>query len=311
TRYPDGDLGLSIYKNYPWQGYSVPEAEVNGVWRFYSSRDPDWDNLIRSTESGESTIHSPVHPLQLNAFPMEIGSTTLEEKGTGEYTADELITTRHVQVLDSYGLVKQSPSLPGNVTLDIEREGYNATFGVVTRTGLDKSVPSDSITVTARGLVRGEDIRTSLDNNQFFRAGHINRTNLTLKILNSTRNGTGIQARVRVNLTDSKTGEGITTEGYAGYVILNGEKVNTTGGTVTKTIYNESGAVTAQYVPTPWWDRLPGHVGDSATKTLAPPKVKLWDRLWSIFVPVSLFLLTVYLVGKATGWRVWPPWRGL
>lgn len=307
ARYPDGDMGLVIYKNYPWQGYSVPSGEVNGVWRFFSMRDPDWDRLVRSTESGKSVIHSPLHPLQMNAFPMNIGATSLEEKETGEYGNQQLITTRHVQILDSYGTVKQSPSLPENVNLDVEPDGYNATYGVVTRTGLNKSLSSDSITVTSHGLVRGENDKVTLDNNGSFAPGHINKSNLTLKVLNSTENKT----KVRVILSDSKTGKGISTDGYAGYVVINGEKVNTSGGTVTEVIYNESGAISAKYVPGSWWQRQPGYTGDSASKTLAPPTVKFWNRLWSILVPVSLFLVTVYLVGKTTGWRIWPPWRGL
>ena len=60
TRYPNGDLGLVVYKNKPWLGYSVPGSEVNGVWRFYSARDSRWDRLVERTATDAIEIESSV-----------------------------------------------------------------------------------------------------------------------------------------------------------------------------------------------------------------------------------------------------------
>lgn len=286
ARYPNGDLGLVVYKSEPWLGHSVPDGDVRGVWRFYSARDSDWDTLVRSTEDGSTRTHSPLHPLQVNAFPME----------TGPSAGD-----RHVEILGAYGERTQPPSLPENVNLDVATEPYTASYGIATRTATDEEFSG----LQAWGLVRG--VTVDADESDFARI-EIRGSNLTLSTVNSSENAT----TVRVRFEDASTGEPINTAGREGYVVLGGQRLNTTGnGTATVTITRSNAVVTARYEPGRWWRNTPGHVGDNAKIHVGGTALELVVALSRFFVPVGLFLLAVYVVDRVTQSGIWPPWRGL
>ena len=286
ARYPNGDLGLVVYKNEPWLDHSVPNGDVRGVWRFYSARDPDWDTLVRSTEDGSTQTHSPLHPLQVNAFPMETGPSARD---------------RHVDILGAYGETTEPPSLPENVNLDVATEQYTASYGIATRTATDE----DFSGLHARGLVRG--VTVDADESDFARI-EIRRSNLTLATVNSSENAT----TVRMRLEDAATGEPINTAGRDGYVVLDGQRLNTTGnGTAMVTITQSNTVVSARYEPGRWWRNTPGYVGDSAKIHVGGTALEVIVTLSRFFVPVGLFLLTVYVVDRVTQSGIWPPWRGL
>ncbi len=286
ARYPNGDLGLVVYKSEPWLGHSVPDGDVRGVWRFYSARDSDWDTLIRSTEDGATQTHSPLHPLQVNAFPMETGPSARD---------------RHVELLDAYGETTQPPSLPEHINLDVATDPYTASYGIATRTATDEAFSG----LQAWGLVRG--VTVEADVSDFAQIG-IRRSNLTLSTVNSTENAT----TVRVHLEDAATGDPINTGGRDGYVVLDGQRLNTTGnGTAMVTITRSNAVVSARYEPGRWWRNTPGYVGDSAKIHVGGTAFELIVTLSRVFVPVGLFLLTVYVVDRVTQSGIWPPWRGL
>jgi len=286
ARYPNGDLGLVVYKSEPWLGHSVPNGDVRGIWRFYSARDSDWDTLVRSTEDGSTTTHSPLHPLQVNAFPMETGPSA---------------SSPRVEILDVFGETTRPPSLPPNVNLDIATDPYTASYGIATRTATDEEFSG----LRAWGLVRGVTVET--EKSDFARI-EIHRSNLTLSTVNSTGNAT----TVRVRLEDASTGEPINTAEREGYVVLDGQRLNTTGnGTATVTITRSNAVVSARYEPGRWWRATPGYVGDTATVHVGGPSLQLVATLFRFVVPVGLFLLAVYFVDRVTRWQIWPPWRGL
>ncbi|WP_244621434.1 hypothetical protein [Haloarcula marismortui] len=117
---------------------------------------------------------------------------------------------------------------------------------------------------------------------------------------------------VRVTLQNANTGAPINTDERDGYVVVNGQRVNTTGnGTVTTTIERSPGGVSARYEPGHWWLNPPGYTGDSDTVLLQGSVLQLVSTLFRIGVPVSLFLLAVFFIDRITGWRIWPPWRSL
>jgi len=287
AEYPNGDLGLVVYKNQPWLGYQLPNGDVRGVWRFYSARDTDWDTLVYSSDDGQRTTHSPLHPLQMNAYPIETGPTPSPR--------------RNVTILDVYGTSTSPPTLPSNVHLDILTDPYTASYGIATRTATDEQLE----TVRAWGLVRG--VEAERPANEFARI-QISESNLTLKVVNQTE----ATVTVRVSLQNASTGAPINTDDRDGYVVVNGQQLNTTGnGTVTTTIERPLGGVTARYEPGYWWLNLPGYTGDSDTVLLQGTVLQILSTLFRISVPVSLFLFAVFLVDRITGWRIWPPWRSL
>ncbi|WP_123539411.1 hypothetical protein [Halosimplex salinum] len=288
ARYPDGDLGLVIIKSDPWLGYSLPEGDVRGVWRFYSARDPNWDTLVTERESRSSTSHSPVHPLGVVAYPIKTGPTVSP--------AD----TVELQMVS--GGQRQPPTLPGAVDLDVLEEPYTESFSIATRLNTPDQTLSD---VTAHGLVRG--VQTNADP-RLFEEVAIHRSTLSLAVLNTT----ATTATVRVSLRDAKTGDPIRTATREGSVVLAGEEVQTgRDGTLTTTIQRPSGAISARYEPGEWWLSTTAYVGASDAASVDGTALSVVRSLYRAGVPVGLFLLAVFLIDRITGMAVWPPWRGL
>jgi len=288
TRYPDGDLGLVVYKNHPWRGYSLSDGDVRGVWRFYSARNPAWDTLVTSTENGKTVAPSSLQPLQVHAYPSKTGPTA--------------VPRRSVRLLDTYGTKERPPSLPTPVRLQVVEQPYMTSYGIATRARTPTRTLSD---VTATGLVRGVDAEVT---DSSFADIPINESNLTISVVNRTEE----QVTVSVTLSDRATGDPINTTGRTGYVVLDGERVNTSAnGTVVKTLARSSGGVSARYESGDWWRHATGYVGNSDSLYVQGSGLDIVSILYRIAVFVSIYLFGVFIVGRYTGWRLWPPWRGL
>ncbi len=286
TTYPNGDRGLVVYKNLPWAGYETPEGDVRGVWAFYSARDPAWDTLVVSTSDGETVQHSPLHPLQVSAYPIETGPTA-----HGDF-----------RILDVYGDPTMPPTLPPNVTLDVLTDEYTASFGIAVRERRASTAWTD---VTVRGLVRGSSINATPDS---LAAMSLRRSNLSLAILDQDEETVTVQ----VTLRDAETNASIATHDREGYVVLNDKRVQTNEtGQVTQTLSRSTDAITARYEPGYWWRNLPGYVADSDTVYVRGRYIDLLGALYGIGVPVGLLLIAAFLIDRLTGWPLWPPWRNL
>ena len=288
TRYPNGDLGLVVYKNHPWRGYSMPDGDVNGVWRFYTARDLDWDTLSRHTASGVTSVHSPAHPMQVVAYPIKTGPTASPRE--------------RVTILEAFGEQTEPDSLPPNVHLDALTEPYIASYGIASRV---KTTNHDLRGVTASGLVRGVEV---VPEERHFIDVPFNQSSLRLQIQNETAQ----EVTVRVTLTDNATESPIGTDSREGYVVVGGQRVNTTrDGTAVVTIPKPLGSVSATYEPGWWWRTYPAYSGDSAVVTLSGGTTGYLNVLYRISIPISLFLIAVFFIDRITQWRLWPPWRNL
>lgn len=288
ARYPNGDRGVVVYKNLPWQGYSLAEGEVRGVWRFYSARNPEWDMLVTSTESGDSVSASPLRPLQVNAYPSETGATVAPK--------------RTVTLLDTYGSTTKPPSLPTNVHLQGVEQPYTASYGLATRS---QTATRNLSNVTAYGLVRGVTVETA---DSSFAEIPINESELTLNLVNESEQS----ATVEVQLSDQHTDDPINTAGRDGYVVLDGMRVNTSeNGTVVQTLSRPVGGVSARYEPGHWWNQPSGYVGDSDSVYVRGTGIDTLSVLYQIGILVSVYLFGVFVISRFTGWHFWPPWRGL
>jgi len=282
--YPDGSTGLELSANQPWLGYSLPNGNVFGVWRFYSARDPSWDTLVYESANDSTRRHSPLHPLQVNAFPLEMGASASQP-------------TARVIAID--GERRDAPALPEHVNLDVANGSYTGSETLIARTSNDVS------TIEARGLVRG--VSQTIESSDLEPVA-IHESNLTLSIVNESET----TARVEVSLTDDSTGDPIATADREGFVVIGNERVNTTAdGTVRVTLDDPGVAISARYTPGEWWNDGPGYVRDSQTITTSGPSLTVLTTLFRFAVPVGLFLLAVYLIDRITTWRIWPPWRGL
>ena len=284
AEYPDGDIAIAITSDEPWLGHSLPNGNVTGTWRFYSARDPGWDTLVYSTENGSSRGHSPLHPLQVNAFPLEMGASASQPDAT---------------VVATDGERYDPPVMPENVGLDVPDEPYTGSETLVTR------VSGDVSSIRVRGLVRGTGTSVDVED---LESVEVHRSNLTLSVVSESEDAT----TVRVTLRDEATGGPINTAGRDGYVVLEGERVNTTrNGTATVSLDRPGAIVSARYEPGNWWNDAPGYEGDRQTITVGGPSLQVIATLFRFAIPVALFLLAVYLIDRITRWRIWPPWRGL
>lgn len=286
-RYPDGDLAVVVFVNNPWLGHSLPEGEVNGVWRFYSARDERWDTLVTSTGTGESVQTSPMHPLQVSAFPIEAGPTTTDRET--------------VRITEVYGREVRAPTLPEHVHLDVVEDAYLGTYGIETRTRTHE--PLESVRVT--GLVRG----TALDvPRSDFVSVRIHRSELTLTVTNVSADTVTVEA----HLADAATGGPIDTSQREGHLVVEGVRVNTNKtGRAVVTVPRSAGGIASRYEPARWWRESPGYVGDSDVVYVRGTVLHVLSTVWRIAVPVGTFLLAVFMIDRITGWRVWPLWRGL
>ncbi|MFD1588111.1 hypothetical protein ACFR9U_14095 [Halorientalis brevis] len=288
ARYPNGDLGLVVYKNQPWLGHSLPGGWVRGVWRFYAARDARWDTLRRYTANGQSQRASPLQPLQVHAYPFEPGPTPSQR---------DTIT-----LLASYGVTTTPPTLPEHVNLDVLNESYAATYGLASRT---ETTDHNLSTVVATGLVRGVTAQAQPAD---FDDLAINRTNLTLRVVNRSEQRRTVEA----TLVDAATGAPIDTRGREGYLVIAGERVNTSAdGTVRVVVPASTDAVSARYEPGAWWRNTPGYTAASDVVAIGTGDLAWLRLLYQFLVPVGMFLLGVYFIDRITGWRIWPPWRGV
>jgi hypothetical protein len=286
ARFPNGDLGLVVYRNQPWLGYTFGNTSVQGVWRLYAARDPAWDTLNWRTANGTTTRHSPAHPLQMYAYPIATGPTAAP--------SDRI-------ALDAvYGETVQPPTLPPQVNLDALTEPYTASYGLATRI----ETTADAEALAATGLVRRVET-TGAEGT--FADLVIWESNLTLTVVETT----ATTATVRVSLEDAATRAPIETAARDGFVLLAGERVNTTAdGTVTRTIPRPTGAITARYEPGQWWLHYPAYVGAGDVVSMPGRELRVLALLYRLSIPVSLFLLAVFLIDRITRLSVWPPWRG-
>ncbi|GCF12073.1 hypothetical protein Harman_00080 [Haloarcula mannanilytica] len=287
TTYPNGDTGVVVFRSHPWYGLHLPAGGIRGSWRFYVARDQQWDTLVETDEETTTTRHSPVHPVQVHAYPIRT-----------ETTQDAY---RDITVLDSYGREFQAPDLSSSVALDSIQGTYVGSFGIAARA---PSRDRDQ-SVRATGLVRGSQTRLSSDSTATI---PVNKSEINLTIQNTTAN----TVTVEVTLKDAKTGVPIATVSRDGYIQLDGQRINTTAnGTVQTTIPRQGDAITATYKPDDWWRTVPGYVSDSETVHVGGTVLRYVHLLFTLGVQVGTLLLAGFLIDRITGWGFWPPWRNL
>jgi len=285
TRYPNGDLGLVVYKNRPWLGYTTPGGSVRGVWRFYAARDSQWDTLVTRTASGTSESHSPLHPLQVTAYPIETGPTPDPRA--------------NVTLVATYGRERTPSALPPDVQLDVLTEPYTASYGIAARV---RTPNHDARAVTAHGLVRG--VETELRSETVVDVPY-RQSNLTL----SVQNVSAETVTVRATLRDGTTGAPIATESREGYLVIEGTRVNTSAdGTVTLTVRTSGSGVAARYEPGRWWTESTAYTSDSDVIYAGGTVLHFVSVLYRTGIPIAVFLLGVFIIDRATGWDIWPPW---
>jgi hypothetical protein len=290
TAYPDGDDAAFVVRGTPWSSVRLPNATVQSNWRFFSARDTDWDEPTRVDRGPLTDEGETYHPLRVHAYP----------SAGGAYVDGE------ARLVDSIGETYDAPALPENVSVDVVGSEYTTTRAVDLRFegGGD---------IEVAGILDGEavSVRTPPVSQE------IHATNLTLSVAERRDNGVD----VRVSLRD-ENGAPIDTRSAGGRVRLEGRTNVTTerdGAATVNVTPRPSGAVFARYVPNDWHDTLDERRGQTPyegdTDTLIVrnrfelfAELGLLARLGVFLLP---FLLMTYMVDRALGLGVWPPWRRL
>lgn len=286
AKFPDGEAGLALTGSQPWAGYAVGQQEATGVWRFYTARDERWDTLNVSTRDGVTSRVSPALPLQVYAYPARKGVSA-----SGDLTVVDVVGDDHA-----------APVIPPTIDLDVVRDRYTESSTIVAESDAEW-VPDSTIVV--HGIVRGTDTSIPLSTVE---TTTVRQSTLTITV----RNATDQTVTVGVDLRDAETGAPIQTAGRAGAVVVADTRIETNhDGTATLTLPRPAGVLTARYDPEPWWESEDAFLGSSDTVYVRGTTIPVAVTLFEFGVPVGLFLLAVFLIDRITGWRVWPPWRGV
>lgn len=293
ARYPNGDRGIAVFRNEPWQGVQLTSNgshRVRGIWRFYTARDTRWDTLVRSTATNETRVTSPALPVAVHAYPSKLGPRA-RPTGNGP------------DLLRVWGVDRPSPreSIPENVTVDVVEQPYTTSYGLAVRTSAGAA---NELRVT--GIVRG--VNATLDRSETTRP--IRESRIEVRVLSQTDE----QARLFVELTAAETGEPIAlspaansryepiVEGRDGYVEIAGRRVQTNASGMATVTVTEPGVYTARYVPGSWLTHDPAYTTAADTTRWHPlGTVAGWLELLTTSVTWFLpFALAVY-AGRRLG----------
>ncbi|WP_435196385.1 hypothetical protein [Natronomonas sp. EA1] len=297
ARYPDGDRGIAVLRNVPWQGIQLTDSHrVRGVWRFYTARDTRWDTLVRSTVRGTTRTPSPALPVAVHAYPSKLGPRT-EPTGNGP------------ELLEVWGIERPSPSagLPENVTVDVVEQPYTTSYGLAIRTSVGQPE-----TTRVRGIVRG--VNATLHRESEPRV--IRESTIDVRVLSQT----DAQARLLVELSEAETGEPIVlsptndvryepiVDSRDGYIELAGKQLETNASGMATVTVSEPGVYTARYVPGSWLTHDPAYTTAADTARWHPlGTVTGWLELLTTgliwFLPFALAAYAGRQLGTVFGSR--------
>lgn len=285
--YPDGDLGLAVFQELPWQGYRLRTnggARVRGVWRFYTARDTGWDTLVRSRATDAQRIESDAVPVSVHAYPSRIGPR-IEPEGRGP------------ELLNRWGAQRDSPAgtLGRNVHVEVVDRSYEATHGLAVRYRANASTR-----ITVRGIVRGENrtFRPEADGTRRV----LRQSNLTVERISESES----QLTVRITLRDAETGEPISLSApnrprYEpllvarddAYISIGDRRVRTNLSGMATVRLDESGVYTVRYHPESWLTHDPAYTG-AATSVRWHPLATIMGWL-ALIVRVAQWFLPFVL----------------
>jgi hypothetical protein len=294
ARYPDGDTGVSIFSEEPWQGYQLGDGErVRGVWRFYTARDIDWDVLVQSRANGSEEIESPALPVYVHAYPSELGPRAAPVREGPE-------------IIRVWGFDQTSPrSTTGeNVAVEVVEQPYTSSYGIAVRTSADIG---DGPRV--QGIVDGVD--GDLVTPEHERERILRESRLSVEVIEAGADEAVLRVELRDNVTDDPIVLGRSSDPrYApiagnprsGYVTVAGERAETNDSGVALVTVEQSGVYTARYHPGSWLNHYPAYTGSTASARWHPlTTTEGWFRLALTALQWSIPFLLVIYAGRKLG----------
>ncbi|WP_232700635.1 hypothetical protein [Halobacterium wangiae] len=300
ARFPDDTQGFSLEISEPWAAIESPTGVIRSRWKFFTMRPPNWTSFTQATTSGREHIDAPVQPLNTYAYPSTRGARSTEEWSGPSLEAIS-------------GPELNSPSLPVNAAFGVPTEAYTRADHVV----LNSESPRE-FEGSIRTLIANESLPIHTED---LPVREIQETTLQIHVVEHTATETILD----VTLTETLTGEPLPSR--AGTLTIEDTPVGIPrSGDARVRIPREDGVITARFEPTEWWDTTattdrkettertedPPAFGASADRVYAEAtSLDVLGVASGVVLPVSVFLLGVFVIDRITGWRIWPPWRGL
>lgn len=261
AEYPNGDDGVAVFQSRPWQGTILTTdgtRRVRGVWRFYTARDPNWDTLVRTTRTDQTTVESAAIPVYVHTYPSRIGPRT-EPVRDGP------------TLIDTWGAPRPSPAtrLGENISIDVVTQPYTPTYGTAIRA---TDVDRDALQIT--GIVRG--VTASLDQQPRSAERQLRASDLSMEVTSQSHSQATLTLELRERHTEAPialTGDRrdpIGNDSHAGYITVVDQRVRTNASGIAQVTVAEPGIYTATYHPGPWLSHTPAYVSDSATARWHP-----------------------------------------
>lgn len=291
VNYPDGSKSIVLVgPGGAWRGAKLPGGEVRTRWRYFTTKDDRWEELVVESQNGSRTRHSPAHPVTVHAYPSENGPRALSSTDSSLPKVLRVLGTRF-----------RPPDLPDGVKVNVVEDDYTEVWAVEAK--YDPNASNQEFRYM--GLTRGSGGEVTID-----RSVDMRRTELDLEVIDET----STHVTIRVSLREKESGRPIRLEGRAGYVELMGsERVNTSSdGTARTIIRKPNDYVRAEYVPGAWWDD--GGAFMSSTATLAVGNefvgpLGIATGAFRIFGFLLPFLAVVFMLDRMLGLDLWPPWK--
>lgn len=291
VNYPDGSKSIVLIgPGGAWRGAKLPGGEVRTRWRYFTSKDDRWEELVVDSRNGSSTRHSPAHPVRVHAYPSENGARALSSTGSSL-----------PKILRVFGARFRPPNIPDGVMVNVVEDDYTEVWALEAK--YDPNASDQEFRYM--GLTRGSGGDISID-----RVVDMRRTELDLEVIDET----STHVTLRVRLREKESGRPIRLEGRAGYIELMGsERVNTSrDGTAHTIIRKPNDYLRAEYVPGAWWDDGGAFTPSSATlavgnEFVGPLGVATGAfRIFGFLLPL---LLVVFMLDRMLGLDLWPPWK--
>lgn len=299
AEYPDGKIGVSIYQTEPWQGYSLTEdgsQRVRGVWRFFTARDTNWDELVRSTGSETERVDSNALPVYVHTYPSELGP-----RAKPEYDGPTIIET--------WGRTYESPaaSIPENVSVEVINSTYEPTHRIAV-----ESRYADPDALTVHGIVYGTEaaiIESSAS------PGEIRESELSATVVGENESGVTVLLELEhaetgapIVLQDDNRRSPVADRDRDGYIEIADRQVKTNTTGEATVFITEPGTYTARYEPESWLSAYPSYAGDTDVVRWYPlTTINGWmGVLWRFGMLMLPFVAAIYAgrqLGELLHWR--------
>jgi hypothetical protein len=305
----------------PVAGISTPAETYRTNWRYFTARDPSWDNIthiypVTPVDSEVDRYSSNAHPVQTYAYP--VPNATPIATGPGSELRNTLVAYRG----DNRGnppkltTATQPESGPGTYpnwprTWGIDLNTFTGEYTTINEfiftlsDQYDEQAINETTPIEITGIVYNQSHSISAAD---LTTASAPKTELTATTLNQT----GSDTTIRLELTTAE-GTPINTADTAGHIEIADSTVDTnTSGQAVVTLSQTPN--TAQYQPAPFYSTASPKRSSEVYISPSPsiPSVgSALDEIFTVIFLFGLFFMPLFILDRILDADVWPPWEGV